>query len=349
MITDPTNERTVPNSKNSLDTKLLTAKHRHIDKSRPLDKKLEYQSSKKQTGLFLNQRENTTKTTETTAKHLKTVTKILQKPDLGTSNAPKHSKNNGSSPTSNILDSSKHNIPSPTSDKIDSSKDEHGSREQSMVTPTKYKFLKVQMSRGHRVTCSSTKVQMSRDHCVTCSSIKVKMSHDPHMTYSSSKVQIHSQIPQNMNNTQPTHGLHSSIKVQISPKYKFHKVQMSRDHHVNSCSTKVQISPTKYTFLKVQMSRDRHVNSNPNKIRTHSQTPQRTNLMQPVHDNQSSINIQKDTKHRKGRQKKPSKKNLITYDCNRRQNRSFYYYMGCLLYTSPSPRDRQKSRMPSSA
>ena len=25
------------------------------------------------------------------------------------------------------------------------------------------------------------------------------------------------------------------------------------------------------------------------------------------------------------------------------------YYGGCLLYTSPSPRDRQKSRMPSSA
>ena len=25
------------------------------------------------------------------------------------------------------------------------------------------------------------------------------------------------------------------------------------------------------------------------------------------------------------------------------------YYCGCLLYTSPSPRDRQKSRMPSSA
>ena len=25
------------------------------------------------------------------------------------------------------------------------------------------------------------------------------------------------------------------------------------------------------------------------------------------------------------------------------------YYTGCLLYTSPSPRDRQKSRMPSSA
>ena len=25
------------------------------------------------------------------------------------------------------------------------------------------------------------------------------------------------------------------------------------------------------------------------------------------------------------------------------------YYKGCLLYTSPSPRDRQKSRMPSSA
>ena len=26
-----------------------------------------------------------------------------------------------------------------------------------------------------------------------------------------------------------------------------------------------------------------------------------------------------------------------------------YMYMSCLLYTSPSPRDRQKSRMPSSA
>ena len=25
------------------------------------------------------------------------------------------------------------------------------------------------------------------------------------------------------------------------------------------------------------------------------------------------------------------------------------FYPGCLLYTSPSPRDRQKSRMPSSA
>ena len=27
----------------------------------------------------------------------------------------------------------------------------------------------------------------------------------------------------------------------------------------------------------------------------------------------------------------------------------FSLYEGCLLYTSPSPRDRQKSRMPSSA
>ena len=26
-----------------------------------------------------------------------------------------------------------------------------------------------------------------------------------------------------------------------------------------------------------------------------------------------------------------------------------YYYKGCLLYTSPSPRDRTRSRMPSSA
>ena len=28
---------------------------------------------------------------------------------------------------------------------------------------------------------------------------------------------------------------------------------------------------------------------------------------------------------------------------------TFYHNRGCLLYTSPSPRDRQKSRMPSSA
>ena len=28
---------------------------------------------------------------------------------------------------------------------------------------------------------------------------------------------------------------------------------------------------------------------------------------------------------------------------------SLEYFKGCLLYTSPSPRDRQKSRMPSSA
>ena len=36
---------------------------------------------------------------------------------------------------------------------------------------------------------------------------------------------------------------------------------------------------------------------------------------------------------------RPEKKNAITQAM----------YMTCLLYTSPSPRDRQKSRMPSSA
>ena len=29
--------------------------------------------------------------------------------------------------------------------------------------------------------------------------------------------------------------------------------------------------------------------------------------------------------------------------------KTFQVYLNCLLYTSPSPRDRQKSRMPSSA
>ena len=33
----------------------------------------------------------------------------------------------------------------------------------------------------------------------------------------------------------------------------------------------------------------------------------------------------------------------------KKKNSSFYFFPGCLLYTSPSPRDRQKSRMPSSA
>ena len=31
------------------------------------------------------------------------------------------------------------------------------------------------------------------------------------------------------------------------------------------------------------------------------------------------------------------------------EDRLLKMYKGCLLYTSPSPRDRQKSRMPSSA
>ena len=32
-----------------------------------------------------------------------------------------------------------------------------------------------------------------------------------------------------------------------------------------------------------------------------------------------------------------------------KEQRKSNIYKGCLLYTSPSPRDRQKSRMPSSA
>ena len=31
------------------------------------------------------------------------------------------------------------------------------------------------------------------------------------------------------------------------------------------------------------------------------------------------------------------------------KDKKYYYHSSCLLYTSPSPRDRQKSRMPSSA
>ena len=37
--------------------------------------------------------------------------------------------------------------------------------------------------------------------------------------------------------------------------------------------------------------------------------------------------------------------------CNKDGDKDFVFisYKSCLLYTSPSPRDRQKSRMPSSA
>ena len=39
----------------------------------------------------------------------------------------------------------------------------------------------------------------------------------------------------------------------------------------------------------------------------------------------------------------------IAFNITRNFNQASLYYYGCLLYTSPSPRDRQKSRMPSSA
>ena len=42
-------------------------------------------------------------------------------------------------------------------------------------------------------------------------------------------------------------------------------------------------------------------------------------------------------------------KTLKEYTDIYRINPEQVLYMGCLLYTSPSPRDRQKSRMPSSA
>ena len=38
-----------------------------------------------------------------------------------------------------------------------------------------------------------------------------------------------------------------------------------------------------------------------------------------------------------------------TLDCHIAGNKAYCEYRSCLLYTSPSPRDRQKSRMPSSA
>ena len=54
--------------------------------------------------------------------------------------------------------------------------------------------------------------------------------------------------------------------------------------------------------------------------------------------------------------KKKNKNKLFFYDCRKEGNEFDYSFFGksqflnyCLLYTSPSPRDRQKSRMPSSA
>ena len=46
----------------------------------------------------------------------------------------------------------------------------------------------------------------------------------------------------------------------------------------------------------------------------------------------------------------PNEKNsLINSDIDFIDEKSFMVLRTCLLYTSPSPRDRQKSRMPSSA
>ena len=41
----------------------------------------------------------------------------------------------------------------------------------------------------------------------------------------------------------------------------------------------------------------------------------------------------------------------LRYDKKFLKERNYYFknYIGCLLYTSPSPRDRTRSRMPSSA
>ena len=41
--------------------------------------------------------------------------------------------------------------------------------------------------------------------------------------------------------------------------------------------------------------------------------------------------------------------NPKNYNLNKNGNLEIEWSEGCLLYTSPSPRDRQKSRMPSSA
>ena len=46
----------------------------------------------------------------------------------------------------------------------------------------------------------------------------------------------------------------------------------------------------------------------------------------------------------------PKKKKVVaTMDMVTKKKIKNHKKLGCLLYTSPSPRDRQKSRMPSSA
>ena len=51
--------------------------------------------------------------------------------------------------------------------------------------------------------------------------------------------------------------------------------------------------------------------------------------------------------YKKLREQSNSKEKFILHDGPPYANG--HLHMGCLLYTSPSPRDRQKSRMPSSA
>ena len=68
----------------------------------------------------------------------------------------------------------------------------------------------------------------------------------------------------------------------------YNKVQMSRKHHVNHSSAKLQMY-TKYKFLKVQMSRDHHVAC---KVQVHSQIPQSTNSTQATHGHPRSSKVQ---------------------------------------------------------
>ena len=103
-------------------------------------------------------------------------------------------------------------------------------------------------------------------------------------------------------------------------KHKVHKVRMSREQ----CMDKL----TKYKGHKVQSTYD------PTKYKGH-----KVRMNEPTKYKGHKVHRIDDSTKYKGHKVRPSREHHV--------DESTKYT--CLLYTSPSPRDRQKSRMPSSA
>ena len=86
-------------------------------------------------------------------------------------------------------------------------------------------------------------------------------------------------------------------------------------------------------------------------INAHSLSPKLYLLVDTMHELDSKVAMITETSLKRNAQTDEQLRTLrdaLGYECIRR-DREVGTGEGCLLYTSPSPRDRQKSRMPSSA